>query len=171
MGMNQPAIENVANRILDKIEKKPEPTEEQKANDREVMAAAGPLAVEPAPEESIYEPSRGAALLRDLIQRIDVRATERTERVADLRRRELEAERADREEKKALETELAQRLEAYNEAVQKLKDDFDLAVHNRAVDLAWRRDQLALLDKSLDQMRKQVHAEVAKLAPERKVSA
>jgi hypothetical protein len=167
--MGDPVIETVANRILNRIAPAtPEVAPEQLANDREIMVAAGPIVPDQKPEEPTYEPSQGAALLQDLIRRIDLRAAERADLVAQLRRCEVSTEKADREERKALIEQSEALIKAHEAELAEIRQNLDLAISGRNAELRCRRQEIVDLDKSLDQMRKQVNAEIAKLAPERK---
>lgn len=120
-------------------------------------------------EEPEYEPSHGAALLQDLIQRIDVRVAKRAECVEELRKVELATERLDREEQKQLTEDLEKAHHEYVNLTARLQDRFRADVLARKTEIGKRRYEIDRLDYTLTQMRKQVNAEVAKLAPDRKV--
>lgn len=149
----------VPEKILTPVE--PGATPEAKVEDLDTIDSAQP----------IYEPSQGAALLQDLIQRIDVRARDRADLLADLRQMEVAAERLDREEKKDLDAELEAAHREYVSMKTRLETHFREMVEGRKESIASQRQAIATLDKSLEQMRKQANAEIAKLAPDRKVQA
>ncbi len=147
----------------------------------EVMAAIEPRAAKPqevsADEETkkleapSYEPSEGARRTQKLIEAIEQRRQEKARLVSEKLRRNVEVERANREGAEILDGEI-NKLEAELQLrMDELKATYRDGVVQRGRELVVRQQQIDKLDVSLDQLRKQLDAELGKLDPERKVSA
>lgn len=160
-------VDLVANRIMNKIERLPEPTPAQVANDKEIMASAGPLPP-PAPEAPSYTPSEGAKRTQKLIEQIEQRRQEKAKLVAQKKSREVEVQREDAQSLKRRDDTIDQITAECGMRINEQNNHHQRGVEGRAADLDHRAWQISKIDASLEQLRKQLDAELGKLDPERK---
>lgn len=128
----------------------------QQAPAKDLAAAKAP------PKPPLSDPARRA---QQIIRSIDERQRERAMVVADNNSRKVEIDRIEHEEKEALAAAL---LEVQEEAARKelvLRNRYADGVQARFNELAQRQEAVVKLDHSLEQLRKHLAAELAKVDP------
>jgi len=115
------------------------------------------------------EPSEQVKRVNGIVASIHQRREERARLVADKLRRGVEIERADREAQKGVEEFVKQIEEEAARKIQQVRDVHALGVNQRRMEFEERGSQISKLDKSLEQLRKQLDVELGKLDPDRKV--
>lgn len=138
-----------------------------------IEAPKAPTVIEPKPEQHVlkapYEPTEGARRVQKIIESMDLRRQERIRLVAQLNSREVEVERENREAQKHANDSYVALAEEYQRREATIKADFENGMSARKVDLDFKRSNIAKLDTTLANFRKQLDAELLKLDPERGV--
>ena len=176
-------LERVANMVMaKKVPEKIVEREEDKANAREVLAAAGPIEEPKKPVEAPPDLPEPVKRTQKLIEALHEGHELRKRQVAAKLRRGVEIENELRQAQKDRDERLFGARKIHEEEVieaGKLRDfrcnviesAFDALTEQRSQELAARGDEISKLDKTLEQLRKQLDAEIRKLDPERKVPA
>ncbi len=173
--MDTKAIDQVAEKIILQLPPKLEElTEAQAANEREIMASAGPIEDPPSPPPARPPLSEAVKRTQRLIEQIELGNQDRARLTADKLRRGVEIEGELRQAKKDLEERLKAVLRIHSEEVIQadvlrnarydiLEGAFEDLGSQRAGELSARGLELSKLDTRLEQLRKQLDAELGKM--------
>lgn len=118
-----------------------------------------------APPAVKYRPSEDVKRTQRILEQIEERRLERARLTAENLRRQVEIDRDDREAQEVLRKTVVDLEEELRRKISELKVDYARKVAESNAEMNARRAVIDRLDTSLDQLSKQLQAEIAKVDP------